>query len=113
MAAVELRATNTHLYPGAWLASPAARPLARGDAVSVLFVDGATTAGRISAAHGGDLQLDTKPYRTQRGTQIPAKAWRLREVPAPDAGPARKAPKPAAAATAIHYRVAGRASPPR
>jgi len=81
-----------------------------GNTVSLLFVDGTTTAGRISAAHGSDLQLDTEPYRTQRGTDIVAKAWLLREVPAPDAGPPQRRSRPRIPDTdAIHYRIAARA----
>jgi hypothetical protein len=65
-----LRATATHLYPGARLLGAAAP-----GAATLAFADGVETLAEIEA---DGVTLAAAPHRTARGAAIPARRWRLR-----------------------------------
>jgi hypothetical protein len=75
-----LRATASHLYPGAPLRTADALP-GEGETAECLvdFADGTCARGRLAGAPGG-LVLALAAHRTARGTDIPAKRWRLAEA---------------------------------
>lgn len=80
-------ANHTHLYPGALLRSVDAVgevPLSPGDEILVQFSDGVLASGRLLEADGDETVLQMPIYRTQRGTEVEARAWRL--VPAGEPG---------------------------
>lgn len=53
---------------------------AGGGSAEIEFSDGQVVAGSWSAVDGG-VSLTVPPYETARGTRIPSKRWRLRELP--------------------------------
>ena len=73
-------ANHTHLYPGALLrrldASGDTR-LSPGDEMLVEFSDGVLATGRLLEADKDTAVLQMPGYRTQRGTNVVARAWRL------------------------------------
>jgi len=72
-------ANHTHLYPGAFLRpldGDAAR-LSAGDDVLVEFSDGAVVSGHLLEADPDAIVLQMPTYRTRRGTEVEAKAWRV------------------------------------
>jgi len=80
-------ANHTHLYPGAFLRSldaPSQACLAPGDAMLVEFSDGVLASGQLPEAGSNAAVLQMPVYRTQRGTTVSARAWRL--VPAGESG---------------------------
>lgn len=80
-------ANHTHLYPGAFLRSldaPGGTRLSPGDEVLVEFSDGVLASGRLLEADADAAVLQMSLYRTQRGTDVAARTWRL--VPAGEPG---------------------------
>ncbi len=80
-------ANHTHLYPGALLRSLDAQQEARlapGDEIWVEFSDGVATIGRLREVDSETAVLQMPPYRTQHGTEVAARSWRL--VPAGESG---------------------------
>lgn len=74
-----LRATGSHLYPGAhgtFEAAPLVVPLAAPAPCLVEFADGSAATGTLTP-RGDGLLLAAAPYTTARGTSIAAKRWRL------------------------------------
>lgn len=69
-----LRATHTHLYPGATLRG-APRPLRRGQALVIDFADLGSAAARVEAVDAAQFILAVGAHRTARGTAIAAKRW--------------------------------------
>ncbi|MFT3886678.1 MAG: TetR family transcriptional regulator [Arachnia sp.] len=75
-APVVLRASHTHLFPGAQLETDAV--LDRPGPVLLLFSDGVETAAELLLSpDDDDLVLDVPAHRTAAGTRIPEKVWRL------------------------------------
>ncbi|MCA0239405.1 MAG: hypothetical protein LCI02_00985 [Proteobacteria bacterium] len=68
-----LRATNTHLYPGARLRGPLA--LRVGQRLTIEFSDLGSAAARVDAAADGEATLAVSAHATARGTAIAAKRW--------------------------------------
>ena len=80
-------ANHTHLYPGALLRSldaPGTARLSAGDDMLVEFTDGVLASGRLQDADMDSAVLQMPGYRTQRGTNVSARGWRL--VPAGEPG---------------------------
>ena len=77
-----LRATNTHLYPGARLLGPAV--LRAGQRLTIEFSDLGSAAARVEAAAGREATLAVGAHATARGTAIAAKRWLIE--PAGDGG---------------------------
>ncbi|HSF94817.1 MAG TPA: hypothetical protein VLA52_07300 [Thermohalobaculum sp.] len=69
-----LSARASHLYPGA-------RGTVQGDATeggcAAEFADGSMAFGTLTRGEDGGWMLELGPYTTARGTEIPAKRWRL------------------------------------
>jgi hypothetical protein len=75
-----LRATHTHLYPGARGSITGLERVAgleRGSDCLVEFSDGSVAAAKISGSASG-WRLCTAAYRTAAGTDIPDKRWSVR-----------------------------------
>lgn len=72
-----LRATGSHLYPGArgHIEGPMPAALAPRPCL-VEFADGAAAHATLRLRQGEAL-LATEPYTTARGTRIPAKRWAI------------------------------------
>lgn len=80
-------ANHTHLYPGARLRSldaPNKARLSPGDDVLVEFSDGALASGQWGDTDADAAVLQMSAHRTQRGTEVAARTWRL--VPAGEPG---------------------------
>jgi hypothetical protein len=77
------RATNTHLYPGAWLTADTDEPCA--GPVTIEFADLGTVRARLEA-RGGEWLLRVAAHRTQRGAAIDAKIWRVEPLVASEPG---------------------------
>ena len=79
---VVLRATHTHLYPGARGTVGPGEPLrwsarARDVACVVELADGSTAAARLERFAEEGAYLCVEAYRTAAGTVIPRKRWLL------------------------------------
>ena len=74
-AGLVLRATGSHLYPGARGSVSGAAPAGRVSCL-VEFADGSAAIATL-APEGDGLVLETEPYTTARGTCIQAKRWRV------------------------------------
>jgi hypothetical protein len=74
---MRLRATNTHLYPGARLrAEEGAAELRKGDAVAIEFADLQVAIARVATTRrDGQIELAVASHRTGKGTAIAAKRW--------------------------------------
>ncbi|MFT4048114.1 MAG: hypothetical protein QM661_15665 [Solimonas sp.] len=73
-------ANHTHLYPGALLRRLDAESDARlspGDELLVEFSDGMLAIGQLMEANKEAVVLQMPDYRTQRGTNVAARTWRL------------------------------------
>ncbi|HWK50147.1 MAG TPA: hypothetical protein VNR40_09685 [Steroidobacter sp.] len=73
-------ANHTHLYPGAQLRplDVSSEPrLSPGDDMLVEFSDGMFATGRLLEADPDAAVLQMPIYRTQRGTEVTARTWRL------------------------------------
>ncbi len=80
-------ANNTHLYPGAILRHldfSGDTPLESGDEVLVEFSDGAVVSGRLTEADRDAVVLQLSGYRTQSGTNVAARTWRLVSTDEPE-----------------------------
>lgn len=66
---------HTHAFPGCRVSIEGDRSDAAADA-TVEFSDGSIARGS-HVGDGPDIILSVWPYRTVRGTDIPAKRWRL------------------------------------
>jgi len=91
----QLRATHTHLYPGARLSAAPGEHVVprRGDRVLVVFADHGGVLATVRAVDGERFELALPSHTTRRGTVIAAKRWLIE--PAPGGG----------------YRVASRLAP--
>lgn len=69
-----LRASHTHLYPGARLRGDDLAPR-RGQPLSIEFSDLGAAEARIETVTGVRLTLVVGPHRTAKGTPIEAKRW--------------------------------------
>lgn len=99
MRVLRLRATNTHLYPGARLAlaEPGDAPR-KSDRAVIEFADGeAAQATVIAATPDARIELAVEGHRTGRGTTIAAKRWLAERIDGSDG----------------HYRVIRRSDVPR
>jgi hypothetical protein len=72
-----LRATHTHLYPGARLRGLTA--LRTGQRLTIEFSDLGSAAARVEAAAGREATLAVAAYATARGTSIAAKRWLIEQ----------------------------------
>ncbi|OZI37894.1 hypothetical protein CAL29_05870 [Bordetella genomosp. 10] len=73
-------ANHTHLYPGARLRcldTPDDTRLSADDDMLVEFSDGVLATGCLLEAHKDFAVLRMPAYRTQHGTDVAARAWRL------------------------------------
>lgn len=73
-------ADHTHLYPGAHLRGldvSSKTRLSSGDEMLVEFSDGVVASGRLPEAGPDAAVLQMPVYRTQRGTEVAARVWRL------------------------------------
>jgi hypothetical protein len=72
-----LRASNTHLYPGARLGVAQGDDFAprRGDALLIEFADLGVAQGAVVAVEGDRVTLAVEPHRTRRGTLVAARQW--------------------------------------
>lgn len=80
-------ANHTQLYPGAQLRNlddSSGIQLSSGDEMLAEFSDGVPASGRLLAVDKGVVVLDMPTYRTQRGTDVAPRIWRL--VPADERG---------------------------
>jgi hypothetical protein len=80
-------ASNTHLYPGAFLRSleaPDETRLSTGDGVLVEFSDGVFVNAQLLDATPTTATLQIPGYHTRRGTMVAARTWRI--VPADKPG---------------------------
>ena len=80
-----MRATHTHLYPGARLLYRGTdetdpRELEPGDALLIEFADLSTTLADVMAADGVRVRIKVEGYRTRRGAQIETKIWMIQRV---------------------------------
>ena len=75
MSALVLRATGSHLYPGAHGSVSGAVAAGRVPCL-VEFADGSAAIATL-APEGRGLSLETEPYTTACGTRIQAKRWRV------------------------------------
>jgi hypothetical protein len=96
-----LRASNTHLCPGARLGVAQGDDFAprRGDALLIEFVDLGVAQGAVVAVEGARVTLAVEAHRTRRGTLVAARQWIV---------------EPAAASSdgeTLGWRVAGRVAP--
>ena len=75
-----LEARHTHLYPGlrgtvfGRLASPTG---GEASTCQIAFSDGSMALGRLEDGGESDCILETDPYTTAAGTEVPAKKWRI------------------------------------
>lgn len=85
--ALALRASGSHLYPGArgTLAGEWPRAGTMSE-VAVEFADGSLALGQLSAGHDGGQVLSVGPYVTARGTAVADKRWVLTVATAPGGG---------------------------
>lgn len=75
-----MRIDHTHLFPGAQLRcldTPGDQRLSANDGVLMLFSDGIFVSGRLLKAEAHAAVLYMPAYRTQRGTKVAARAWRI------------------------------------
>lgn len=79
--AIILRATGSHLYPGARGTVSRDGP----GACLIEFADGSAAVGTLGADASGGRVLDVAGYRTARGTDVPPRRWRLDPGAAPGA----------------------------
>lgn len=87
MARRTLRASNTHLYPGARLTAgdePALRP---GDTVAIEFADLGFANAKVRVAPAASRELVVDAHRTRGGTEIVAKRWRVAPIDSAGDGP--------------------------
>ena len=70
-----LRATNTHLYPGAKLVADGTPLLRAGDRVIVEFADLGAANGWVERRDGDRIVLAVEAHRTARGADVAARAW--------------------------------------
>ncbi|MFT4255986.1 MAG: hypothetical protein QM599_03375 [Pseudoxanthomonas sp.] len=73
-------ANHTHLYPGALLRrldNEGDARLPPGGEMLVEFSDGVVATGRLLEADRDAFVLRMPDYRTQRGTNVRARTWRL------------------------------------
>ena len=78
MTELRLDAHHTHLYPGARGTLCGTLPArCKGVTCEVAFSDGAVTLGTLAVENGAEAILETGPYATAAGNDIPAKTWRL------------------------------------
>lgn len=77
----ELHATNTHLYRGARLVTPASGFPAEPTAVRLVFRDGEASDAELIPGHAdAELLLAVPPHRTGSGQSIPAKTWHVARI---------------------------------
>ncbi|MFO1294473.1 MAG: hypothetical protein U1F07_15610 [Rubrivivax sp.] len=81
--AVVLRASHTHLYPGARLHGSGIT-LRRGRQIEIEFSDLGHARARVEAAAGARATLAVSAHRTARGTSVAAKRWQLERQPGDD-----------------------------
>lgn len=75
---LRLDAAHSHLYPGARGRLSGSLPDDGKNApCQVIFSDGAMTLGALAMESDGAAVLETGPYTTAAGSDIPAKRWRL------------------------------------
>lgn len=75
-----LHSDRTHLFPGARIRAgipDVPTTMERSLEATLLFADGSRADARLRADEGA-LILDVGPYRTEAGTDIPAKSWGIR-----------------------------------
>jgi len=72
---LRLRATNTHLYPGARLRVEGVEGLRKGDAVTIEFADMQVASARVLGVREGRIELAVAGHLTAKGTAIAAKRW--------------------------------------
>ena len=73
---MRLRATHTHLYPGARLRrEDGAAELRKGDAVTIEFADMQVASAKVAATHDEQIELAVASHRTGKGKAIAAKRW--------------------------------------
>jgi len=73
---MRLRATHTHLYPGARLrVQEGAAELRKGDTVTIEFADMQVARAKVAATRDGRVELAVASHRTGKGTAIAAKRW--------------------------------------
>jgi hypothetical protein len=76
-----LSANHSHLYPGARLVSNSSQVIRPSESELVLeFSDGAHTTAIWQNMDGNQILLMVSGYRTAKGHNIGAKAWRLELV---------------------------------
>ncbi|MGC3985798.1 MAG: hypothetical protein QM777_14380 [Pseudorhodoferax sp.] len=83
-------ANDTHLYPGTVLRCldvPGKSRLSAGDGLLVEFSDGIIAGARLLQAEPNAAVLQMPGYRTQRGTTVAARTWRI--VPGGEPGLAK------------------------
>lgn len=69
-----LRASHTHLYPGARLRSEGVR-LRRNQVLDIEFADLGSATARVEALASGQATLAVSMHRSARGTTVAAKRW--------------------------------------
>lgn len=75
---LRLDAAHSHLYPGARGQVSGSLPDGGKKApCQVAFADGAMALATLVMASDGAAVLETGPYTTAAGTEVPAKRWRL------------------------------------
>ncbi len=86
---LQLEASHTHLYPGARGIVSGALPAGDQAVVcEVAFSDGSVALGSLALSQKTEGLLETGPYTTAAGSEIPTKRWRL-EISGDAAGPRR------------------------
>jgi hypothetical protein len=87
----QLRATHTHLYPGARLlgALPALR---RGQRLAIAFADLGHADARVEQFDAAGLTLAVAAHRTARGTPVAPRCWLLQPLDAQTWRVARRLP---------------------
>lgn len=76
---IVFEASHTHLYPGhegKVAGTESVSSIPADTTCRVDFADGSVTFGSLTRA-GGNWTLDTGPYTTAAGTDMPAKRWRV------------------------------------
>lgn len=68
---------HSHLYPGARGSLQGTLPNAAAETCEVAFSDGSVALGSLAMERSDAAVLETGPYTTAAGTEIPAKKWGL------------------------------------
>lgn len=78
--ALRFSANNTHLYPGAILRHldkhHALKPSSDDD-ILIEFSDGILAEGQLQSVEADGIVLRVPPYRTQKGTVVETRCWRI------------------------------------